>query len=68
MAIVKVIEVLAESDESWEAAAAEALKEASMTVKNIKTIYVKEMQAIVKENKIVSYRLNAKISFLVEGK
>ena len=68
MAIVKVIEVLAESKESWEAAAEEALKEASMTVKNIQSIYVKEMQAIVRENKIVNYRINAKISFLVEGK
>jgi flavin-binding protein dodecin len=66
MAIVKVIEVLAESPTSWDDAAKEAVREASHTIKNIKSIYVKEMQAIVENDKGVSFRLNAKISFLVE--
>ena len=65
MAVLKVIEVLAESNESWEGAAQEALKEASKTVKNVKSIYIKEMQAVVADEEIVSYRVNAKISFLV---
>lgn len=67
MAVVKVIEILAESGESWEDAAREALKEASKTVKNIQSLYIKEMQAIVENNEIVSYRINAKISFVVQG-
>jgi dodecin len=66
MSLVKVIEVIAESNESWEAAAQEAIRIASKSVRNIKHIYVKEMQAIVDNNQIVTYRLNAKISFLVE--
>ncbi len=66
MAIVKVIEVLAESPSGWDEAAQEAVRETSQTVKNIKSIYVKEMQAIVENDKIVNYRLNAKISFLVD--
>lgn len=66
MAIVKVIEVLAESDKGWEEAAKDAVKQASNTIKNIKSVYIKEMQAIVEDNKIVNYRLNAKISFVVE--
>lgn len=65
MAIVKVIEVLADSDESWDDAAAQALAEASKTVRNIKSIYVKEFQAIVENNTIRHYRINAKVSFLV---
>ena len=65
MAIVKVIEVLAQSDESWEAAAQEALTEASRTVRNIESIYVKEFQADVEDDEIVNYRVNAKVSFLV---
>jgi len=68
MAIVKVIEVLAESDTSWENAAQVALDEASMTVHNIRSIYVKEFQAIVKDNKIDKFRINAKISFIVDDK
>lgn len=65
MAVVKVIEIMAESPQSWEHAAQEALKEASKTVHNIKSMYVKEMQAIVENNMIVNYRVNTKISFMV---
>lgn len=66
MSIAKVIEVIAESEESWEDAAQNALEEASVTVNNIRTIYVNEMQAIVSDNKIVKYRLNAKVTFVVD--
>ena len=65
MSIVKVIEVLAQSDKGWEDATQQALKEASKTVRNIQTIYIKEFQAIVENGKITNYRVNAKISFLV---
>lgn len=65
MAIVKVIEILAQSPDSWEAATEEALREASRTVRNIRNIYVKEFQAVVEDDEIVNYRVNAKVSFLV---
>jgi hypothetical protein len=66
--IVKVIEVLAQSDKSWEDAAQQALQEASKSVEDIKTIYIKEFQAVVEDSRIVSYRVNAKISFGVKEK
>lgn len=66
--MLKVIEVLAESDKGWEDAAASAVKKASKTVHGIKSIYIQDMEASVKDNKIVSYRINAKISFLLDGK
>lgn len=65
MAIVKVIEILAQSPDSWEAATEEALREASRTVRNIRNIYVKEFQAVVEDDEIVNYRVNAKVSFVV---
>lgn len=65
MAIVKVIEILAQSPDSWEAATEEALREASQTVRNIRNIYVKEFQAVVEDDEIVNYRVNAKVSFVV---
>ena len=52
MAVVKVIEVLAESNESWEDAAQKAVKEASKSIRNIKSVYVKELQAVVESNQI----------------
>jgi flavin-binding protein dodecin len=66
MSIVKVIEVLAQSDKSWEDAAQEALREASKTVRNIRSMYIKEFQACIEDNKITNYRVDAKISFLIE--
>lgn len=63
MAIVKVIEVLAQSDKSWEDAAREAVSEAGKTVDNIRSIYIKEFEAVVENKKIAKYRINAKISF-----
>lgn len=63
--IVKVIEVLAQSEKSWEDAADNAIKEASNTVKNIKSINISNMSAKVDKNKIVTYRINAQISFVV---
>tara|TARA_R110002020_G_scaffold210099_3_gene416074 strand:+ start:1084 stop:1287 length:204 start_codon:yes stop_codon:yes gene_type:complete len=63
MGVVKIIEVIATSDKSFDDATANALKEASKSVKNIKSIYVKEMTANVDNNEIVSYGINAKISF-----
>ena len=67
MSVVKVIEVLADSPEGWEAATQAAVSEAKKTVKNIKSVYVRNMRAIVENDEIVSYRVNAKISFEVES-
>ena len=66
MAIVKVIEVIAASDKSFDDAVDNALKEASKSVDNIKSIYVKEMNANVTNNEITSYAVNAKVSFEVK--
>lgn len=64
--VVKVIEVLAQSEKSWEDAAQRAIKEASKSVRNIKSIYIQDQSAKVEDNKIVKYRITAKISFLID--
>jgi flavin-binding protein dodecin len=67
MAMLKVIEVLAESDQSWEDAAQVAVRNASETLRGIRSIYVKDMEATVGEDgRIQRYRINAKISFTLE--
>ena len=66
MATVKVIEILTESSKGWEDAAQQAVDAAARSVRNIQSVYVKEMQASVKDGKIASYRINAKVSFTVE--
>ena len=64
--LLKVIEVLAESEKSWEDATAGAVTRASKTVKNIRSIYIENFEAKVEDNRVVRYRINAKISFVVE--
>jgi len=65
MAVVKVIEILAQSPKGWEDAAQEGLKEVAKTINGIQSIYVRDLQALVENNRIVQYRLNAKVSFIV---
>ena len=67
MALIKVIELLAESKKSWEDATQKAIAEASKSVRNIRSVYIKNLNAEVANGKIVSWRLNCKISFEKEG-
>jgi flavin-binding protein dodecin len=63
MAILKVIELMAESKKSWEDAADVAVSTASKTLRNVRSLNVKNLQATVKNGKIQTYRVNAKVTF-----
>ncbi len=63
MSVLKVIEVLGNSTESFEDAVQNVINEASKTVKNIKSVYVQDMQVRVKDNTIAEYRVNTKVTF-----
>ena len=64
--LVKVVEIIGVSEKGFTEAAQNAVAEASKTLNNIKSIYIKHMNANVENNKIVSYAVNAKISFEIE--
>ena len=66
MKILKVIEVIATSDKGFTEAAQNAVAQASKTVKNIQSIYIKEQKAQVVGSKITSYAVIANIAFEVE--
>ena len=66
MAIAKVIEVITEGD-SVEGALESGLAEASKSIHGIKGIYAENIQAIVEDDKIVKYRVNAKMTFVVKS-
>jgi flavin-binding protein dodecin len=66
MAVVKVIELLAESEQSWEDAARKAVEEAAKSLRGVSSIYIKEFQATVENDEIKAFRVNAKVSFLIE--
>lgn len=66
MAIAKVIEVLAEGD-SIDNAIQAAVTDAADTVRGIKHVYVEGIQAIVENDQVVKYRVDAKLTFVVEA-
>lgn len=66
MAILKVLELMANSNKSWEDATQQAVTEASKTLHNIRSVYVKDQSATVNEGKITEYRVTVKLTFEVD--
>ncbi|HVB08766.1 MAG TPA: dodecin family protein [Bacillota bacterium] len=67
MAVVNVIELVSDSEQSWEDAVKHAVAEASRTVRGITGVEVVNLTATVDEGKIKSYRANVNVAFLVEA-
>ncbi len=67
MPVLKVIEVLASSDKSWEHAAQNAVTHAAKSVRNIKSCNVNNFSTLVSDAGVITeYRVNVKISFVVD--
>jgi len=66
MTIAKVIEVIAESDQSFDDAVNNGVADASSTVKNVKSIWVKEMTGVVENGKVKTFRVAMKVTFVVD--
>ena len=64
--VLKVVEVLAESPTSWEDATALAVAKAATSLHGIRSVYIKNFEAQVDNDKVVSYRVNAKVSFVLD--
>ena len=67
MSVLKVIELMGESDKGWEEAAQEAVTEAAKSVKHIRSVWIKDHAATVDDGKIKKYRVTCKITFEVES-
>lgn len=66
MSVVKILELVGSSEESWEDAVQEALRQAAKTVENIIGIDVLGYKGEVKDNKIVKFKAHVKIAFIVK--
>ncbi|WP_441372879.1 dodecin family protein [Acinetobacter lwoffii] len=66
MAIAKVVEVNSSSNKSFEDAIQMGIQKVTETVKNVQGAWINEQKVVIKENKITEYRVNLKISFLVD--
>ena len=66
MPVGKVTELVGTSDRGFEAAINEAVRRSSKSIRNIRGVDVVGQKAIVKNGKVVEYRVNLKLSFGVE--
>ena len=66
MAVLKVLELLADSDKSWEDATQKAVKKASKSIKNIRSANVSNLSTVVKDGEVATWRVNLKVSFEVD--
>ena len=67
MSVAKHIEITADSAESFEDAVKQGIATAAKTVKGIRSAWIKDQQVLVEKNSIKTYRVNMKVTFLLEG-
>lgn len=67
MTVVKVIELVGESQTSWQDAIEKAVQQASTTVHGISGVEVLNMTANVDNGRIVEYKADVQVAFAVEG-
>jgi dodecin len=65
MSVLKVIELMASSEKSWEDAVKSAVKTAGKTLKGIRSVWIQDQSAVVKDGDIIEFRVNCKITFEV---
>jgi len=66
--VYKVIEIVGSSSESWEKAAAAAVRLASKSLRDLRVAEVKQMDMALKDGKVEAYRIRLSVSFKFEGK
>jgi flavin-binding protein dodecin len=66
MSVLKVIEILSNSDKSWEDAAKKGVAKASHSIKGIKSAFVQSQSVTVSNGEVKEYRVNLKVTFEVK--
>ena len=67
MSVYKVIDIIGTSDVSWEAAAAEAVKTASATIRDLRVGEVVKQDIHLEEDGSLTYRIRLQVSFKYES-
>lgn len=66
MSVAKIIEISSESPTSFEDAIVQGIARASKTLHGIKSAWVAEQHVVVENSKVVSYRVDLKVTFLMD--
>jgi flavin-binding protein dodecin len=67
MSVVKFLELSAQSPQGFEDAIRQAVERASSSLRGIQSVWVKEFEAVVENDQVTQFRVNVKISFLLEN-
>ncbi len=65
--VYRVIELIGSSSDSWEQAAANAVKEASQTYSNLRVAEVIEMDVLIENGSVIAYRTKLRLSYKFDG-
>lgn len=67
MAVARIVEISSTSPKSFEDAITQGIDRATKTLRNVKSAWVKEQEAQVKDGKITAYKVNLKVTFVLEN-
>jgi flavin-binding protein dodecin len=68
MSVARIVEISSTSEKSFEDAVAQGVARASKTLREIRSAWVKEQEVQVKGDKIVAWKVNLKVTFILEDK
>lgn len=66
MSVAKIIEISSDSPTSFEDAIVQGIARASKTLHGIKSAWVKEQHVVVENGKVALYRVDLKITFVMD--
>jgi dodecin len=68
MSVARVVEISSTSPKSFDDAVAQGIERANQTLRNVRSAWVKEQKALVENGKVVTYKVNLKVTFVLDGK
>jgi flavin-binding protein dodecin len=66
MPIARVIELSSTSDQSFEEAINAGIERATNTLRNVESAWVKDMNVLIENNQVATYKVNLAITFVLE--
>ena len=66
MSVARVVEISSTSEKSFEDAIVQGIARANKTLREIRSAWVKEQEVTVKDGKIVAYKVNLKVTFVLD--
>jgi len=67
MSVARVVEISSTSSKSFEDAIIQGIDRANKTLRNVKSAWVKEQEAEVNDGKVIAYKVNLKVTFVLDG-